>query len=59
MDVINYHRSYDAFQQGDIARWAIENRLDYVVEIHRNSSAGNGKGYETIINSKYMQIKLI
>lgn len=51
MDVIYYPSNLDAYQQGNIATWAKQNNLKYVVELHRN--AGGGTGYETLIHSSF------
>lgn len=47
MHVVYYPSNIDCFRKGDIVSWAKKNKLDYVIEIHRN--AGGGVGVETLV----------
>ena len=54
MQVVTYPKNKDAYQQGNIGSWAKKNKLDYVVEIHRNSSTSSAaKGAEIWIKQGY------
>lgn len=47
MEIIIYPEDQNAFSNKNIHTWAVNNGLDYVVEIHRN--AGGGRGVESLI----------
>lgn len=50
MEVIYYDKTKDALQQKNIHTWAKNNKLDYVIELHRNSFANaSAKGVEVLI----------
>ena len=54
MDVIYYDKTKDAFQRKTIHTWAKNNKLDYVIELHRNSfSSSSAKGAEVLIWHKF------
>ena len=50
MQVIYYDKTKDAFREINIHTWAKNNKLDYVIELHRNSfSSSSAKGSEVLI----------
>ena len=49
MEVIYYHKNYDAYQQRDIVAWARANKLDYIIELHRNAASAAAYGYESLL----------
>ena len=54
MEVIYYDKTKDAYQQKNIHTWATRNKLDYVLELHRNSfSSSSAKGSEVLIWHKF------
>lgn len=54
MFVAYYPTNKDAFRVGDIVSWAKRNKLDYVVELHRNSAtSSSANGAEIWIKSGY------
>lgn len=54
MNVIYYDKNKDAYKQKNIHTWATNNKLDYVIELHRNSfSNAAAKGSEVLIWHKF------
>ena len=54
MNVIYYDKTKDAYKQKNINTWAKNNKLDYVIELHRNSfTSATAKGSEVLIWHKF------
>lgn len=50
MEVVYYHKDYDAYQQRNIVAWAKSENLDYIIELHRNATAShNSSGYMSLV----------
>lgn len=53
MEVIYYDKTKDAYQQRNIHTWSTHNKLDYVIELHRNSFTNKtANGSEVLIHEK-------
>ena len=53
MQVIYYNSKKDAFRERNIHTWAKNNKLDYVIELHRNSFTNKtANGSEVLIHEK-------
>lgn len=50
MEVVVYNPMLNSFKQGNIVSWARANKLDLVVENHRNSAGETSHGYESLID---------
>lgn len=50
MEVVVYNPKFNCFKQGDIVSWARANKLDLVVENHRNSAGETSYGYESLVD---------
>ncbi|OHW61366.1 N-acetylmuramoyl-L-alanine amidase [Andreesenia angusta] len=50
MEVVVYNPKLNCFKQGDIVSWARANKLDLVVENHRNSAGETSYGYESLVD---------
>ena len=54
MEVIYYDKTKDAFRKKNIHTWAKSNKLDYVIELHRNSfTSSSANGGEVLIWHKF------
>ncbi len=58
MIIIKYPSNKNAYAERNIASWAKTNKLDYVLEIHRNAFNKSARGYETLIYSKFSPDKV-
>lgn len=50
MEVVVYNPKLNCYKQGDIVSWARANKLDLVVENHRNSAGETSYGYESLVD---------